>query len=142
MSRYTSLIIFMSFFNIGCHQGDNKNQNETYIHNNGRDTITVVLNLVNEVFQGSYKKNSPGGVVVTGDISGNVKGDTLLGSLYYTPYRGRNKQRKAFALLKQNNDYIIGNGSGYIYMGIPYFAPETLTFNGQILKGVESDQTK
>ncbi|ERJ58716.1 hypothetical protein [Sphingobacterium paucimobilis] len=137
MNKYWYFILLLSLTSAACHEKGNNYQNETYVYNDGRDTIAVALSLMDNVFHGSYEKNSPGGVVVTGDISGNIKGDTLLGSLYYTPYKGRNKQRKAFALLKQNNDYIIGNGTGYIYMGIPYFSVETLTFDGQILKGTK-----
>lgn len=137
MSKYGYFIFLLSLMSAACHEKGNNYQNETYVYNDGRDTIAVALSLMDNVFHGSYEKNSPGGVVVTGDISGNIKGDTLLGSLYYTPYKGRNKQRKAFALLKQNSDYIIGNGTGYIYMGIPYFSVETLTFDGQILKGTK-----
>lgn len=134
------LFLFVSLVTIGCHQSERSQQREKYVYNNGRDTISVVLYLTDNAFQGSYKKCGPGGFKMTGDISGEVQGDTLLGSLYYTPYKGRDKRRRAVALLKQNSDYILGNGNSSIYMGIPYFEIESLTFNGPILKADKSSQ--
>ncbi|MFD2555151.1 hypothetical protein [Sphingobacterium tabacisoli] len=137
MSRYKSLLLLLSIISVSCNQKEKKQQHETYVYNNGRDTISVALFLTDKTFEGSYRENGPGGFKVTGDISGEVKGDTLLGSLYYTPYKGRDKRRKAIALLKKNNDYIIGKGNSYIYMGVPYFDAETVTFKGQVLKASE-----
>ncbi len=124
---------FMLLLILGCGENQHKRQSETFVFNDGRDTISVILHAVGQTFQGSYTEHRPGGVLVTGEISGNVYQDTLQGSLYYTPYKGREKRRKAFALLKNKDHCILGKGASYIYMGIPYFKSETLTFNGHIL---------
>ncbi|SKB39921.1 hypothetical protein SAMN05660841_00287 [Sphingobacterium nematocida] len=134
MRQYIYLIFFFLLITLGCREKHNIEQSEAFVHTDGRDSISVVLHLVGNTFQGTYTESRPGGFLITDELSGDVKKDTLLGSLYYTPYKGRNKKRKAFALLKQNDSYIIGKGASYIYMGVPYFERETLTFNGHILR--------
>jgi hypothetical protein len=70
----------------------------------------------------------PGGYRVTGEISGNVKGDTLIGDYHYTPYKWKEKKRVPFAVLPDGNNYLEGKGKVLIYMGIPYYVENTLSF--------------
>lgn len=100
----------------------------------GRDTVTIDLMLHKKRFVGQYKVTGPGDYVVLGEVEGEIKADTLLGSLIYTPFGWRDKKRKAFALLATENQYISGKGSELIYMGIPYFVANTLTFGPE--KGI------
>lgn len=100
----------------------------------GRDTVTIDLMLHQKRFVGKYTVNGPGDYLVTGEVEGEIKADTLLGSLYYTPFGWRDKKRKAFALLAKNDQYLSGKGTELIYMGIPYFVPNTVTFGPE--KGV------
>jgi len=104
----------------------------TYIAYAGRDTVMLHLSLVKKDFYGQYKVKGPGRYLVTGDINGIVYGDTLLGSLSYTPFGWKNKKRKAFALLKDGNTYQRGSGSETVYMGIPSFQKNTLTFGKEV----------
>ncbi|WP_185213572.1 hypothetical protein [Sphingobacterium mizutaii] len=100
----------------------------------GRDTVTIDLMLHQKRFVGKYTVNGPGDYLVTGEVEGEIKADTLLGSLYYTPFGWRDKKRKAFALLAKNDQYLSGKGTELIYMGIPYFVPNTVSFGPE--KGV------
>ncbi|MBV2228105.1 MAG: hypothetical protein KUL85_14700 [Sphingobacterium mizutaii] len=100
----------------------------------GRDTVTIDLMLHQKRFVGKYTVNGPGDYLVTGEVEGEIKADTLLGSLYYTPFGWRDKKRKAFALLAKNDQYLSGKGTELIYMGIPYFVPNTVRFGPE--KGV------
>ncbi|WP_313258963.1 hypothetical protein [Sphingobacterium sp.] len=100
----------------------------------GRDTVTIDLMLHQKRFVGKYTVTGPGDYLVTGEVEGEIKADTLLGSLYYTPFGWRDKKRKAFALLAKNDQYLSGKGTELIYMGIPYFVPNTVSFGPE--KGV------
>jgi len=129
------LVLLLSFFMVCCH-GNQSHVIETkeFLSINGRDTTSVGLHISEKQFFGRYRVSRPGGYLVEGEISGEVEGDSLLGSLYYTPFKWKDKKRKAFALLKSGDDYIQGTGSEYIYMNIPYFKKETLSFNGIVFR--------
>ncbi len=71
----------------------------------------------------------PGGYIVTGEISGNIKGDTLIGDYHYSPYKWRDKKRVPLTLLAKGDTYIEGTGKALIYMGIPYYIEETIRFD-------------
>ncbi|WP_254528235.1 MULTISPECIES: hypothetical protein [unclassified Sphingobacterium] len=130
--------IFIAFsvgFLQGCSESKQKDLIEKkLISYQGRDTVTIDLMLHQKRFVGKYTVNGPGDYLVTGEVEGEIKADTLLGSLYYTPFGWRDKKRKAFALLAKNDQYLSGKGTELIYMGIPYFVPNTVTFGPE--KGV------
>jgi len=128
-----SLIIFFSILSIVFLQScSDLNQQDLIekklVSYQGRDTVTIDLILHEKRFVGKYKVNGPGDYLITGEVEGEIKADTLLGSLYYTPFGWRDKKRKAFALLAKNDQYFSGKGTELIYMGIPYFVPTTLSF--------------
>jgi len=129
------LVLLFSFILAGCVDRQNQfSKYENLIAIKGRDTTNIALLISGEQFFGNYEVHGRGGYFIQGQISGDVKGDTLLGSLYYTPYKWKDKKRKAFALLKKDTVYIQGHGSEYIYMNIPHYKRETVSFNGLVYK--------
>lgn len=128
-------VLLFSFILVGCVDRQNQfSKYENLFAIKGRDTTNIALLITGEQFIGNYEVYGPGGYFVQGEISGDVKGDSLLGSLYYTPYKWTDKKRKAFALLKKDSVYIQGHGLEYIYMNIPYYKRENVRFNGLVYK--------
>lgn len=101
-----------------------------------RDTVLIDLHISKNQFVGNYKLNGPGNYIVKGELSGEVRGDTLFGSLYYTPFQWKYKKRRAFALLRKGDNYVQGVGLEYVYMNIPYFTSEALKFEGILFKEI------
>lgn len=56
----------------------------------------------------------------TGQITGEIKGDTLLGDYLYSAY-GAQPKRAPLALLKDSSTYRAGKGVVSSYMGVPFF---------------------
>ena len=140
--KYLSIAcIFFSFLFVACSEQSEKQLTETKLLSiQNRDTlnIKIIENKSEKRFFGSYKLNKPGDEIVIGDIQGNIKGDSLIGDLYYTPFGWKDKKRKPFALLKQKNGYLLGHGTEQVYMGIPYYIPGTIRFDStsMVLKTV------
>ena len=122
------LVLFIAIL-LGCSHKKKLNENEKhYVHIDGRDTTRIRLIRFPDRFYGEMVNTKPGGYRVTGEISGNVKGDTLIGDYHYTPYKWKEKKRVPFAVLADGNNYLEGKGKVLIYMGIPYYVENTLSF--------------
>lgn len=98
----------------------------TFLAISGKDTAMLKLNIDESKFYGTYKINYWGGMTDSGHVRGDVKGDTLIGSLRYRPHGTAGFKRKPIALLKGDNGALIqGKGHVAVYMNIPYFWEET-----------------
>ena len=97
----------------------------------GSDTVSITLVQYRDRkdFYGSYHVAGPGNYLVTGNIQGEIKADTLIGTVYYTPFGWRDKKRRAFALLAKGDTYYRGEGIEMVYMGIPHYVPESIRFD-------------
>lgn len=84
----------------------------------------MTLNIIENRFYGKYEVRKGCDIYRTGDIRGNVKGDTLIGDFYYKPYGSRDKKRIPFALLQRDSILLVGKGVAATYMGIPFFVPD------------------
>ncbi|WP_353185686.1 hypothetical protein [Parapedobacter lycopersici] len=113
----------------GCSGGQKKNEFTYYraIHN--RDTAYLSIHIGGGDFYGKYGLVKGWEVPVVGDITGEIRADTLVGTFSYTPHQHRNKKRVAFALLQRDNQLLLGGGAEISYMGIPHYAPGTLYFD-------------
>lgn len=94
-----------------------------------RDTIDLELIRFKSTFYGKYTLRGPGLYRIDGEVQGDIRADTLIGNIYYTPYKWRDKKRRAFSLLEVGDRYLIGKGSETIYMGIPHFIEKTLSYD-------------
>ncbi|MBE8713093.1 hypothetical protein [Sphingobacterium hungaricum] len=94
-----------------------------------RDTAYIDLHTSGNEFYGKYKIVRPGNAVDAGDIRGKINNDTLSGDFYYHAFGWQEKQRKPFAVLRKNEQLILGTGISNIYLGMPYYKPGTHSFD-------------
>ena len=127
--RHT-LIIFVIYHLISCNSSAEKQQKATeYIAVYKSDTAYLSIQMTKNKFYGTLKILNRGTSHDYGMIEGDIHNDSLIGTYYYQPYRAKDKKRKAFALLKTSEGFIEGNGLQKVYMGIPSYIPESLSFN-------------
>ena len=88
--------------------------------NNG-DTATFKIKLTDKEFYGQYEVNYHGAYKDSGDVMGIVKGDTLKGTYRFQHYGIEKWHTTPIALLKKDDQLIMGEGSLEIYMNMPYF---------------------
>lgn len=109
---------------------DAQNTSETpvsskcYIALYEKDTIELKLNtLKSGKLSGNMEMKFINMPIKTGKISGEFRGDTLFAD--YTFFQGTNDKvifKNPMALLKKNNELILGNGKIVTYLGASYFA--------------------
>jgi len=88
------------------------------------DTAEISLNIRNKHFFGHCKINYNGSVINAGNIRGDVKGDTLIGSFRYRLPNTAQFKSVPIALLKKNNRLIMGRGVISSYLNIPFYMEE------------------
>ena len=127
--RIFPILLIVVFFVFGC--TDAGKIERTLVSYQGNDTVSITLIQYRDKkdFYGTYHVAGPGNYVVTGSVQGEIKADTLIGTIYYTPFGWRDKKRRAFAMLASGNTYYQGDGIEMVYMGIPHFVPESLSFD-------------
>lgn len=137
--------IFFSLILIGCNSSNKANQNEKhYIHIDGSDTSRLRLISYENRFYGEIVNTKGGVAPVTGQINGDIKGDTLIGDNHYKPYRWKEKKRVPIVLLKQENNYLEGNGQMIEVMGILTYVESSIKFDNpkKIYKPMDDDSLK
>lgn len=97
---------------------------------NKADTATLRLNLTDKAFYGQFEINYHGAYKDSGGVTGIIKGDTLRGTYRFQHYGMEKWHSMPIALLKKNNQLIMGEGLMEIYMGMYYFKKNT-TINYQ-----------
>ena len=88
---------------------------------NNADTATFNIKLTDKEFYGQYEVNYHGAYKDSGDVTGIIKGDTLRGTYRFQHYGIEKWHTTPIALLKKDDQLIMGEGSLEIYMNIPYF---------------------
>jgi hypothetical protein len=83
----------------------------------------LVLNRNAKRFFGQYEISHYEIGKDSGDISGNIVGDTLKGSFYYKTYGGSWK-RVPLALLQKDNKLFLGTGVIGTYLNLPCYVPD------------------
>ena len=125
----TSLILTLSslFLIISCTSKENNYKDVYYQSVNGKDTAILALKISEKRFYGRYEifYNKIG--KDSGDVRGNINGDTLRGDYHYISNGGHWK-RVPLALLKKEKKLILGKGVIGIYMNLPCFFPGTLSY--------------
>ena len=100
-----------------------------YVAITNRDTAMLTLTYYEHSFYGKLKIFKPGKVIDSGEIQGNIYGDTLVGDFSYQPFGARHKKRRAYVLLNKTDSLIQGNGRESDYLGVPFYTPESINFN-------------
>ena len=91
------------------------------------DTAILVLNISDKRFFGRYEilYNRIG--KDSGDVRGDIKGDTFRGDFHFIS-NGGSWKRVPLAFLRKENKLILGSGVVGTYMNLPCFLPGTLNY--------------
>ena len=87
------------------------------------DTAVFKVDVTDGQFKGLYEISYGGEYRDSGEVSGYVKGDTLLGNYLYQRVGIPQLHRIPIALLKKGDKLIMGVGSMEIYLERAYFKP-------------------
>src|SRR5215813_3366623 len=125
----TSLILILSvlFLIVSCTSKENNYKDVYYQSVNGEDTAILALKISEKRFYGRYEifYNKIG--KDSGDVRGNISGDTLRGDFHYIS-QGGSWKRVPLALLKKDKQLIQGKGVIGTYMNLPCFINGTLNY--------------
>lgn len=89
-----------------------------------RDTAYLQLTKNENHFYGHYTIQYGNSGKDSGEIRGNIKGDTLIGDYFYMPHSGGVKKRTPFALLQDGKTLRLGNGAIVRFLYIPSYSPD------------------
>ena len=112
---------------VSCTSKENNYGDVYYQAVNGKDTAILALKISEKRFFGRYEifYNKIG--KDSGDVRGNIIGDTLRGDYHYIS-NGGNWKRVPLALLKNENKLIQGKGVIGTFMNLPCFITGTLNY--------------
>lgn len=119
------LFIFLSLLVISCNSKEDKDKYNQVIYRavNNKDTAVLDIHMNDKRFYGRYEVSRYGYGKDSGDVRGDLKGDTLRGDYYYISFGGSWK-RVPLALLKKDNKLYLGKGVIGTYFNLPCFVPE------------------
>lgn len=111
---------------ISCNSKENKSEYKhiTYQAVNGKDTAILAVNINDKRFYGRYEILYHKIGKDSGDVRGDIKGDTLRGDFHYIS-NGGSWKRVPLAILKKENKLLLGSGTIGIYFNLPCFMPGT-----------------
>jgi hypothetical protein len=113
------LVLILITFTLACTQ--KAPVLETYTGHIAQDSVALELQLYEKQFYGKLHYYSGKQRNKTGEMLGEILGDTLLGDYHYSAY-GAQRKRAPIALLRTaSGGYSIGQGVASAYMGIPYY---------------------
>lgn len=126
MRNKTLLFTFlMSGILICCNSKEDKDTYKRAVYRgvNKKDTATLTLNRNAERFYGQYEITHYQIGKDSGEVAGNIVGDTLRGSFYYKTHGGSWK-RVPLALLQKGNKLFLGSGVIGTYLNLPCYMPD------------------
>lgn len=118
-----SVVLGILLFSCNSKEGKEKYQQSLYraIHN--KDTAILAINMNDKRFFGRYEISHYGVGKDSGEVRGDIKGDTLRGDYHYLTFGGSWK-RVPLALLKKDNKLFLGKGVVGTYFNLPCFVPD------------------
>lgn len=125
------LIVCLLFvFLISCNSKEQKDKYNHLIYRavNNKDTAILDVNISDKRFYGRYEISYYKTGKDSGDVRGDIKGNTLTGDFHYIS-NGGSWKRVPLALLKKENKLLLGNGVIGTFMNLPCFIQGTLSFN-------------
>ncbi|WP_035643777.1 hypothetical protein [Flavobacterium sp. ASV13] len=131
MNKNTLLFLFLiMIFIISCNSKDNKTDYKEVVYRavHQKDTAILVININEKRFFGRYEILYHQIGKDSGDVRGDIKGDTLRGDFHYIS-NGGSWKRIPLAFLKKDDKLISGNGVIGTYMSLPCFIQGTLNYN-------------
>nr|WP_121271189.1 hypothetical protein [Pedobacter schmidteae] len=115
------LSLFLVIF--GCSNGrvDRVDSKTVYRAIDKNDTATLSLRLRDQDFDGQLEINYHNLYTDSGGVTGIVKGDTLKGTYRFQHYGIETWRSIPIAILKKDDQLIMGSGAMEIYIGMTYF---------------------
>lgn len=120
------ITVFILFtFLISCNSKEDKDQYNRVFYRavNGQDTAILDIKLNDKRFYGRYEISYHKIGKDSGDVRGDLKGDTLRGDFHFIS-NGGSWKRIPIALLKKDNKLILGKGIIGTYFNLPLFLPD------------------
>lgn len=118
-----SFTLFILVFSCNSKEGKEKYQKAFYRAVHKKDTAVLEINMNDKRFFGRYEISHYGVGKDSGDVRGDIKGDTLRGDYHYLTFGGSWK-RVPLALLKKDNKLFLGEGVVGTYFNLPCFVPD------------------
>ncbi|MGO4773056.1 hypothetical protein ACEN2I_15445 [Flavobacterium sp. W22_SRS_FK3] len=111
-------------FLMSCNSKEEKDKYKHVVYRavNNKDTAILAINKNDKRFYGRYEISYYGIGKDSGDVRGDIKGDTLRGDFHYIS-NGGSWKRIPIALLKKENKLFLGSGVVSTYMNLPCFMP-------------------
>ncbi|MEP6931643.1 MAG: hypothetical protein ABI850_16595 [Flavobacterium sp.] len=117
-----SLAFVIVLFSCNSKEEKEKYNKTLYRAVNNKDTAVLVIKMNNKRFFGRYEISHYRVGKDSGDVRGDIKGDTLRGDYHYLTFGGSWK-RVPLALLKKDNKLFLGTGVIGTYFNLPCFVP-------------------
>lgn len=119
------IVSLLSAFLFSCNSKEEKDKYNRVLYRavNGKDTAILDININDKRFYGRYEILYHKIGKDSGDVRGDLKGDTLRGDFHFIS-NGGSWKRIPIALLKKNNKLILGKGVIGTYFNLPLFLPE------------------
>jgi len=127
MNIKSLLLLPVILITIGsCNSKDEKSKYNHIVYRavNNKDTAILAININDKRFYGRYEifYNKIG--KDSGDVRGDIKGDTLRGDFHFIS-NGGSWKRIPLALLKKEDKLYLGSGIITTYFNLPCFMPGT-----------------
>lgn len=119
------IFLFICLLLASCNSKEDK---EKYNHKlyravNNKDTAVLDIHINDKRFYGRYEISHYGTGKDSGDVRGDLRGDTLRGDYHYISFGG-NWKRVPIAILQKNEKLYLGKGVIGTYFNLPCFVPE------------------
>lgn len=111
---------------VSCNSKDKKSEYKHIVYHavNDKDTAILSININDKRFFGHYERSYYQQGKDSGDVRGDIKGDTLRGDFHFIS-NGGSWKRIPLALLKKENKLYLGSGIITTYFNLPCFMPGT-----------------
>jgi len=122
------LVLILSII-ISCNSKEDKSNYNQVVYQaiTDKDTAVLTVNINDKRFYGSYEISYYKIGKDSGDVRGDIKGDTMRGDFHYIS-NGGSWKRVPLALLKKENKLFLGNGVIGTYFNLPCFIDGTLSY--------------
>jgi hypothetical protein len=122
--KYLLFLIVIAI--VSCNSKDEKSKYNQIVYQavNEKDTATLSIHINDKRFYGHYEVLYHKIGKDSGDVRGDIKGDTLRGDFHFIS-NGGSWKRIPLALLKKEDKLLLGNGIITTYFNLPCFMPGT-----------------
>lgn len=124
MLKNFAIVSLLLGFLISCNSKEEKDKYNKAFYRavNGKDTAILDININDKRFFGRYEITYHKFGKDSGDVRGDIKGDTLRGDFHFIS-NGGSWKRIPLALLKKENKLVLGKGVIGTYFNLPCFVP-------------------